>query len=57
MRIKQNIGLNKSRPRIRQPTNLKYPTKVCTKGNVDGDSQGNDTRRTEIGRKRNRRTY
>ena len=50
MRIKQNITLSKSRPRFRQPTNFKYLTRICTEGNANGNSQGNDTRRTEIGR-------
>ena len=37
MRIKQNIGLSKSRVRFREPTNLKYPTMVCMEGNAGGD--------------------
>ena len=37
MKIKQNIGLSKSRVRFREPTNLKYPTMVCMEGNGGGD--------------------
>ena len=37
MRIKQNIGLRKSRVRFREHTNLKYPTMVCMEGNGGKD--------------------
>ena len=48
MRIKQNIGLIKSRVRFREPTNLKYPTMVCMEGNAGGDQWGNDRQWIEI---------
>ena len=37
MTIKQNVGLNKSRARFRELTNLKYPTTVDIEGNAGGD--------------------
>ena len=42
MRIKQNIGLRKSRLRFRQSTNLKYATRVCTETNTPNCNRERD---------------